>query len=61
MAVTIGTVNSTLNVTDGGNTLNAAILEQIVQQVLARLKEQKTNDVQMQAEQEISDRATKPD
>jgi len=58
MPVTIGTVNSTLNVTDGGTSLNAAVLEQIVQQVLARLKEEKVNDTQMQAEQEISDRAT---
>jgi hypothetical protein len=58
MAVTIGAVNSTLNVTDGGTSLNAAVLEQIVQQVLARLKDQKTNDTQMQSEQEISDRAT---
>jgi hypothetical protein len=58
MAVTIGTVNSTLNVTDGGASLNAAVLEQIVQQVLARLKEQKMNDTQIQEEQEISDRAT---
>lgn len=61
MAVTIGTVNSTLNVTDGGTNLNAAVLEQIVQQVLVRLKKQKTNDAQMQSEQEISDRATKSD
>jgi hypothetical protein len=58
MPVTIGTVNSTLNVTDSGTMLNAATLEQIVQQVLARLKEQKMNDMQMQEEQEISDRAT---
>ena len=58
MSVTIGRVNSTLNVTDGGSSLNTAVLEQIVQQVLARLKEQKTNDTQMQSEQEISDRAT---
>jgi hypothetical protein len=58
MPVTIGTVNSTLNVTDSGAMLNAATLEQIVQQVLARLKEQKMNDMQMQEEQEISDRAT---
>lgn len=58
MRVTIGAVNSTLNVTDGGTGLNAAVLEQIVQQALVRLKEQKTNDAQMQTEQEISDRAT---
>lgn len=61
MPVTIGTVNSTLNVTDGGTGLNAAVLEQIVQQVLARLNEQKTNDAQMQEEQKINDRATKSD
>jgi len=61
MAVTIGTVNSTLNVTDGGNTLNAAALEQIVQQVLARLKDHKVNEIQMQEEQKIGDRATRPD
>ena len=60
MAVTIGTVNSTLNVTDGGNTLNAAVLEQIVQQVLARLKDHKVNETQMQEEQEIGNRATTP-
>lgn len=58
MAVTIGTVNSTLNVTDGGNALNAAAMEQIVQQVLARLKDHKVNETQMQEEQEIGDRAT---
>ncbi|MEH2316524.1 hypothetical protein [Nostoc sp.] len=58
MPVTIGTVNSTLNIMDGGNTLNAATLEQIVQQVLARLKDHKVNETQMQEEQEIGDRAT---
>ena len=61
MPVTIGTVNSTLNVTNGGTSLNDAALEQIVQQVLARLKQQKMNDTQMQEEQEIGDRATKSD
>lgn len=61
MAVTIGTVNSTLNIADGGTSLNATSLEQITQQVLARLKQQQVNDTQMQTEQEISDRATKSD
>ncbi|MEH2048238.1 hypothetical protein [Nostoc sp.] len=61
MPVTIGTLNSTLNIMDGGNTLNAATLEQIVQQVLARLKDYKVNETQMQEEQEIGDRATTSD
>jgi hypothetical protein len=58
MPVTIGTVNSTLNVTDGGTSLNAATLEQIVEQVLTRLKSEKEKDAAMQEEQEIGDRAT---
>lgn len=58
MPVTIGTVNSTLNVTDSGTGLTPAVLEHIVQQALARMKEQQENDQKMQEEQEISDRAT---
>ncbi|MBW4518172.1 MAG: hypothetical protein KME16_00370 [Scytolyngbya sp. HA4215-MV1] len=58
MPVTIGTVNSTLNVTDGGSSLTPSVLEQVVQHALARLKDQQENDKKMQEEQEISDRAT---
>jgi hypothetical protein len=40
MPVTIGTVNSNMNLVDSNGTFNEAMMEKIVQAVMARLKQE---------------------
>jgi hypothetical protein len=64
MSVTIGTLNSTVEVTDGhgggGGAIDARTIEQIVAIVLRRLKEEQRHEKRMQDETRIPDRMSEP-
>jgi len=58
MAVTIGNLTSNVNVADGNSLLSEAAMEQIIQRVMMRLREERYAEKQSRQEGEIRDRAT---
>ena len=60
MTTTIGTMTSHVNVIDSNNRLSDAVMEQIIRQVMMRLKAEKYAEEQAREEREIRDRMTEP-
>lgn len=58
MPVTIGTLTSNVNVSDGGGAVGEEMLERIVQAVLARIGERREAEESAREESEIPDRAS---
>jgi hypothetical protein len=58
MPITIGNLTSNVNVVDGNSMLSDAVMEQIVQRVMMRLREERYAEEQSKQEREIRDRAT---
>ena len=61
MPVTIGTMNSTVNLVNDTEMPNEAVLEKIIQMAKARLKQEMNDEKQSQQEREVSDRVTPSD
>lgn len=61
MAVTIGNLNSRVNVVDSNNMLSEAVMEQIVQQVMMKLRDEMAAAEQAKQEREITNRSTNPE
>jgi hypothetical protein len=55
MSITIGTLNSNMNLVDNNNTFNEAMMEKIVQAVMARLKQEMYDQEKSRSEGAISD------
>jgi hypothetical protein len=60
MPVTIGNMTSNVNVIDSNNMLSDAVMEQIIRQIMMRLKAEKYAEEQAREEREIHDRMTEP-
>jgi hypothetical protein len=60
MPVTIGTVNSNMNLVDNNSTFNEAMMEKIIQAVMARLKQEMYDQEKSRSEQGISDNRVTP-
>lgn len=60
MPVTIGNMTSNVNVVDSNNLLSDAVMEQIIRQIMMRLKQEKYAEAQNREDQEISNRSTTP-
>lgn len=60
MAVTIGTLNSKLDVSDATHPPDAQSVEQIVALVMKRLKEEQRHEKQLEEQGEIPDRMSEP-
>jgi hypothetical protein len=58
MPVTIGNLTSHVNVLDSNSMLSEPIMEQIIQRVMMRLREEIYAEEQSRQEREIRDRAT---
>jgi hypothetical protein len=58
MPVTIGNLTSNVNVVDGNSMLSEPVMEQIIQRVMMRLREERYAEEQSRQEREIRDRAT---
>lgn len=58
MPVTIGTLTSNVNVSDGTGALGEEMLERVVQAVLARMREQRETEESAREESEIPERAS---
>lgn len=58
MPVTIGNLSSRVNVVDSNNMLSEAVMEQIVQQVTIRVREEMAAETQARQEREITNRST---
>jgi hypothetical protein len=61
MPVTIGNLTSNINVIEGNSTLSEAMLQQIVDLVMARLREEQYAEEQMNQEREIRNRMSEND
>jgi hypothetical protein len=61
MPVTIGNLTSNVNVTNGNSMLSEAMLQQIVNLVMARLREEQYTEDQLHREREIGDRMSEND
>ncbi len=61
MAVTIGNLNSRVNLVDGNNTLSEPVMEQIVREVVTRVRSQMESEAQARQEREITNRSTTPE
>ncbi len=61
MPVTIGNLTSNVNVTDSNSMLTEAMLQQIVNLVMARLREEQYAEEQLNQEREIRDRMSEND
>jgi hypothetical protein len=55
MPVTIGNMTSNVNVVDSNGTISDAVMEQIIRQVLVRLKQEMYDQEKSRSEQGISD------
>lgn len=60
MPITIGTLNSNLNLIDNNGKLNEAAIEKIVQIVIARVKQEMQDKDKSREEREISDNRMMP-
>lgn len=58
MPVTIGNLTSNVNVANGNSLLSEAVMEQIIQRVMMRLRQERYAEEQSRQEGEIRDRAT---
>jgi hypothetical protein len=58
MPVTIGTLTSNVNVSDGAGAITEETLERVVQAVLARMRERKETEESVREEREIPARAS---
>ncbi|MEH1867437.1 MAG: hypothetical protein V7K69_20840 [Nostoc sp.] len=58
MPVTIGTLNSNLNLVDSNNTFNEAMMEKIIQAVMMRLKQEMYEQEKSRSEGDISNSRT---
>lgn len=61
MPITIGNLTSNVNVTDSNSMLTEETLQQIVNLVMARLREEQYNQEQLNQEWEIRDRMSETD
>jgi hypothetical protein len=61
MPVTIGNMTSNVNVVDSNNLLSDAVMEQIIRQVMMRLKAEQYAEEQMRQDREIHNQATTPE
>ncbi|MEB3216065.1 MAG: hypothetical protein VKN72_07420 [Nostocales cyanobacterium 94392] len=61
MAVTISNLNSRVNLVDGNNTLSEPVMEQIVREVVTRVRSQMESEAQARQEREITNRSTTPE
>lgn len=61
MPITIATMTSNVNVIDSNNMLSDAVMEEIIRQVMMRLRAERYDEEQTRQEREISDRATTPE
>lgn len=61
MPVTIGNMTSNVNVVDSNNLLSDAVMEQIIRQVMMRLKAEQYAEEQTRQDREIHNQATTPE
>jgi hypothetical protein len=61
MPVTIGNMTSNVNVVDSNGTISDAVMEQIIRQVMVRLKQEKSAEEQNRADRDISNRSIMPE
>jgi hypothetical protein len=61
MPVTIGNMNSNINVVDSNTLLSNAVMEQVIRQVMMRLRQEKYTEAQNREDREISNRSTTPE
>jgi hypothetical protein len=61
MAVTIGNLSSRVNIVDSNSMLSEAVMEQIVQRVIMRVREEMSAEKQARQEREIVNRSTTPE
>ncbi len=61
MPITIGNLTSNVTVADGNSMLNEAMLQQIVNLVMARLREEQYAEEQLNQERQIRDRMSESD
>lgn len=58
MSVTIGNMSSNLNLVDSSTMISEAVMEQIIRQVMLRLRDQQYAEAQRQRDQEIQNQST---
>ncbi|MFB2881594.1 hypothetical protein [Floridanema aerugineum] len=61
MPITIGNMTSNVNVVDSNNLLSDAVMEQIIRQVMMRLKAEQYAESQRRENREIRNQATTPE
>lgn len=61
MPVTIGTLKSSVHVTEGGAGLNDELTERIVAIAVARMKEELRREKETQADGDVQDRRSEPE